>query len=105
MSVAVSHDGLWVASGSKDRSVQFWDLKNSAIAQLQGHNGSGEYFIFSVSLVVDIESLTFFSVISVDFSPAGNILATGSGDRRARICMSSIFVFCFLVTNSFFDLL
>ncbi|KAJ7832067.1 WD40-repeat-containing domain protein, partial [Mycena olivaceomarginata] len=27
LSVAVSHDGEWVVSGSKDRGVQFWDAK------------------------------------------------------------------------------
>ncbi|KAH9917690.1 WD40 repeat-like protein [Epithele typhae] len=65
LSVAVSHDGKWVVSGSKDRGVQFWDA-NSAIAQcmLQGHKNS---------------------VISIDLSPAGNVLATGSGDWSARI--------------------
>ena len=42
LSVAVSHDGQWVVSGSKDRGVQFWDAK-SAIVQLmlQGHKNSG----------------------------------------------------------------
>jgi len=29
-------------------------------------------------------------VISVDLSPAGNMLATGSGDREARICASHL---------------
>ncbi|KAK7044890.1 chromatin associated protein [Favolaschia claudopus] len=65
LSVAVSHDGEWVVSGSKDRGVQFWDAK-TGIAQcmLQGHKNS---------------------VISIDLSPAGNVLATGSGDWHARI--------------------
>ncbi|KAI0743141.1 WD40-repeat-containing domain protein [Daedaleopsis nitida] len=65
-SVAVSHDGKWVVSGSKDCGVQFWDV-NTAVAQcmLQGHKSS---------------------VISIDLSRAGNVLATGSGDRQARIC-------------------
>ncbi|TFK37985.1 WD40-repeat-containing domain protein [Crucibulum laeve] len=65
LSVAVSHDGQWVVSGSKDRGVQFWDSR-SAIVQcmLQGHKNS---------------------VISIDLSPAGNTLATGSGDWQARI--------------------
>jgi len=65
LSVAVSHDGKWVVSGSKDRGVQFWD-SHSAIVQfmLQGHKNS---------------------VISIDLSPAGNVLATGSGDWQARI--------------------
>jgi glucose repression regulatory protein TUP1 len=31
LSAAVSHDGQWVVSGSKDRGVQFWDSR-SAIA-------------------------------------------------------------------------
>jgi glucose repression regulatory protein TUP1 len=65
LSVAVSHDGAWVVSGSKDRAVLFWDA-HSAIVQcmLQGHKNS---------------------VISIDLSPAGNVLATGSGDWQARI--------------------
>ncbi len=44
LSVAVSHDGQWVVSGSKDRGVQFWDSR-SAIVQfmLQGHKNSGKF--------------------------------------------------------------
>ncbi|KAF8162518.1 WD40-repeat-containing domain protein [Mycena galopus ATCC 62051] len=65
LSVAVSHDGEWVVSGSKDRGVQFWDAKTGVVqCMLQGHKNS---------------------VISIDLSPAGNILATGSGDWHARI--------------------
>jgi WD40 repeat protein len=46
LSVAVSHDGQWVVSGSKDRGVQFWDSR-SAIVQfmLQGHKNSGIRFL------------------------------------------------------------
>lgn len=42
LSVAVSADGAWIVSGSKDRGVQFWDSK-TAVAQfmLQGHKNSG----------------------------------------------------------------
>ncbi|KAI0947568.1 hypothetical protein AcW1_009291 [Taiwanofungus camphoratus] len=65
LSVAVSHDGQWVVSGSKDRGVQFWDAKTAVVqCMLQGHKNS---------------------VISIDLSPAGSILATGSGDWQARI--------------------
>ncbi|KAH0826662.1 WD40-repeat-containing domain protein [Lanmaoa asiatica] len=65
LSVAVSHDGQWVVSGSKDRGVQFWDSHTATVqCMLQGHKNS---------------------VISIDLSPAGNILATGSGDWQARI--------------------
>lgn len=45
LSVSCSPDGMWVASGSKDRGVQFWDPR-TAQAQfvLQGHKNSGEWF-------------------------------------------------------------
>ncbi|KAH9024308.1 hypothetical protein EDB85DRAFT_1894378 [Lactarius pseudohatsudake] len=67
VTVAVSHDGQWVVSGSKDRGVQFWDSR-SAITQfkLQGH-GKG--------------------VIFIDLSPS-SLLATGSVDCTARIFIS-----------------
>ena len=66
LSVAVSHDGQWVVSGSKDRGVQFWDARSAAVqCMLQGHKNS---------------------VISIDLSPMGGLLATGSGDWQARIC-------------------
>ena len=42
LSVAVSHDGQWVVSGSKDRGVQFWDAKTATVQlMLQGHKNSG----------------------------------------------------------------
>ncbi|KIM37214.1 hypothetical protein M413DRAFT_279528 [Hebeloma cylindrosporum] len=64
--VAVSNDGAWFASGSKDHSVQFWDARTGIVqCVLQGHKNT---------------------VISTDFSPTGNVLATGSGDFHARIC-------------------
>lgn len=68
LSVAVSHDDHWVVSGSKDRGVQFWDARTAMVqCMLQGHKNS---------------------VISIDLSRAGNMLATGSGDSQARICSS-----------------
>ncbi|RKF57901.1 Transcriptional repressor rco-1 [Erysiphe neolycopersici] len=65
LSVALTPDGNWMLSGSKDRGVQFWDPR-SGITQLmlQGHKNS---------------------VISVAPSPSGGSFATGSGDMRARI--------------------
>ena len=44
-SVAVSRDGRWVVSGSRDHGVQFWDAK-SGVAQLmlRGHMDSGPLF-------------------------------------------------------------
>jgi glucose repression regulatory protein TUP1 len=84
LSVAVSHDGQWVVSGSKDRGVQFWDAK-SAIVQLmlQGHKNSGA--LPPIDPAPRADSLP---VISIDLSPAGSVLATGSGDWQARICES-----------------
>jgi len=64
-SIAISHDGTWIVSGSRDQSVQFLDAR-TAIVQclLVGHKDK---------------------VINVDLSPAGNFLATGSADGMARI--------------------
>ncbi|KAK6971486.1 chromatin associated protein [Favolaschia claudopus] len=64
LSVAVSHDGQWIVSGSKDRGVQFWDRAGGVQCMLQGHKNS---------------------VISIDLNPTTNLLATGSGDNLARI--------------------
>ena len=42
LSVAVSHDGRWVVSGSKDRGVQFWEAQTAQMQlMLQGHKNSG----------------------------------------------------------------
>ena len=41
LSVAISHNGQWVVSGSKDRGVQFWDKNGTAQLMLQGHKNSG----------------------------------------------------------------
>lgn len=65
LSVALTPDGQWVMSGSKDRGVQFWDpATGQAQLMLQGHKNS---------------------VISVAPSPVGGLFATGSGDMKARI--------------------
>jgi len=41
MSVAISHDGQWIVSGSSDCGVQFWDKHRRAHLMLQGHHDSG----------------------------------------------------------------
>jgi glucose repression regulatory protein TUP1 len=65
LSVSCSPDGMWIASGSKDRGVQFWEPRTGqAQFVLQGHKNS---------------------VIAINLSPAGNLLASGSGDFNARI--------------------
>lgn len=71
LSVVFAPQQNWLISGSKDRSVQFWDPKglvggssDGPVLILQGHQNS---------------------VISVAHSPAGKVFATGSGDKRARV--------------------
>ena len=65
LSVAISPDGQWVVSGSKDRSIQFWHIASGqAQFMLQGHKNS---------------------VISIDLARSGGYLASGSGDCQARI--------------------
>lgn len=42
LSVALTPDGEWVLSGSKDRGVQFWDPHTGDTQlMLQGHKNSG----------------------------------------------------------------
>lgn len=84
LSVALTPDGEWVLSGSKDRGVQFWNPRTGETQlMLQGHKNSGTTFAFSGPrlLLTIARSL----VISVAPSPQGELFATGSGDMRARI--------------------
>jgi len=41
MSVAISHDGQWIVSGSADCGVQFWDRHGRTHLMLQGHHDEG----------------------------------------------------------------
>lgn len=50
LSVALTPDGSWVMSGSKDRGVQFWDPDSGqAQLMLQGHKNSGKSDIEFIS--------------------------------------------------------
>ena len=86
-SVAVSHDGQWVASGSDDCGVQFWDAKSGIVQlMLEGHTDAGPLSPRSIRAPwTDGSSVP---VISIDLSPTGSLLATGSWDRQVRICRS-----------------
>lgn len=87
LSVAFSPDGNWMVSGSKDRTVQFWDPRNGMTQlMLQGHKNSGmsPHTTMPVSAVC-ADAARHVLVISVAVSPSGNMFATGSGDFRARI--------------------
>jgi WD40 repeat protein len=46
LSVALTPDGKWVLSGSKDRGVQFWDPHTAQTQlMLQGHKNSGKFLM------------------------------------------------------------
>ncbi|KAF5314611.1 hypothetical protein D9611_007244 [Ephemerocybe angulata] len=101
LSVAVSFDGRWVVSGSKDRGVMWWEVgrdkerdegSSSSLAMVKrGGESEGEGKEGVVGLGPrDQEAVCVLqghknSVISIDLSPVGNMLATGSGDWQARI--------------------
>lgn len=87
LSIACTYDGKWIISGSKDRSIQFWDPKTGQPQfMLQGHKNSGKMTSMHFSVV---EIFTFFycsAVISVAVATNGRpLFASGSGDNRARI--------------------
>ena len=49
LSVALSPDGQWIVSGSKDRGVQFWDPHTGRPEfMLQGHKNSGIFNYFLI---------------------------------------------------------
>ena len=63
-SVAVSPDGTWLASGSGDKAVKFWDIKTGVFrATLRGHKGR---------------------VTSLAITPDGETLFSGSEDNTIR---------------------
>ncbi|KAJ2936488.1 hypothetical protein H1R20_g604, partial [Candolleomyces eurysporus] len=89
LSVAVSFDGRWVVSGSKDRGVMWWDLGLSSSEDSSSEESSTSSNTTAVTKK-DREAVCVLqghknSVISIDLSPVGNMLATGSGDWQARI--------------------
>ena len=114
-SVAFSHYGKYIASGSKDRTIRIWDVETgNSIKILQGHIFSVEtvtfnpyfnsYFnsyskdiasgsryitikIWNVETGKTIQTLTGHKapVWSVAFSPDGKYIASGSWDKTIRI--------------------
>ncbi|KAL7925830.1 WD40-repeat-containing domain protein [Trichoderma austrokoningii] len=64
-SVAISSDGRYLASGSRDKTIKIWDVTTGKERQtLKGHKGS---------------------ITSLAFTPDGHFLASGSEDKTIKI--------------------
>ncbi|MEG4349010.1 serine/threonine protein kinase [Microcoleus sp. LAD1_D3] len=64
-SVAISRDGLTLASGCDDNTINIWNLQTGELlSALKGHSGT---------------------VYSVAIAPSGNLLASGSADQTIKI--------------------
>ena len=64
-SVAISGDGLTLASGCDDNTINIWNLQTGELlTSLKGHSGT---------------------VYSVAIAPSGNLLASGSADQTIKI--------------------
>jgi glucose repression regulatory protein TUP1 len=92
--VAVSPNGRWVVSGSKDLGAMWWDLSAEDSSSSRGEPWTTSMLGIAAVTKRDREAVCRVNghantVISVDFSPVGNMWATASGDGKARICESS----------------
>jgi glucose repression regulatory protein TUP1 len=89
LSVDTTPDGKWIVSGSKDRGVQFWDIRTGSTQfMLQGHKNSGKISpFFGIIPILTLDFVVIDTiVISVAASPGRRpLFASGSGDNRARI--------------------
>mmetsp|Transcript_24681 Transcript_24681/g.58728 ORF Transcript_24681/g.58728 Transcript_24681/m.58728 type:complete len:536 (-) Transcript_24681:338-1945(-) len=84
LSVVFAPQGTWLISGSKDRSVQFWDPRKVLAAGNTRAPNEAEHPSGDHGPVLILQGHQN-SVISVAHSPAGMLFATGSGDKRSRI--------------------
>ncbi|KAJ9121335.1 hypothetical protein QFC24_004671 [Naganishia onofrii] len=81
LSVGITPDGQWIVSGSKDRSIQFWQADGQAQFLLQGHKNSG-------TLVFRCDHIpSSCSLMALLLSPA---LRTTSHLYRSRTCWKPV---------------
>jgi WD40 repeat protein len=78
LSVVFAPQGTWLISGSKDRSVQFWDPRKVLAAGNTRAPNEAEHPSGDHGPVLILQGHQN-SVISVAHSPAGMLFATGSG--------------------------
>jgi len=64
LTVSTSYDGKWIASGSSDNTVRFWNAQDATLHCILQCPGR---------------------VHSVDFSPVGNCLAIGAGSKDVTV--------------------
>ncbi|RXW19696.1 hypothetical protein EST38_g6171 [Candolleomyces aberdarensis] len=79
LSAAVSHDGCLIASGGRDLSVRIWDLEDPASLN------DNDSVVTERKAAYVLPEAHENTIISVDFSPSGNMLATASGDHTVKI--------------------
>lgn len=103
LAIAVSTDGKWLATGSKDKTVKLFETRNyTEVMTFKGHlddvtslafspdskfliSGSSDSHIILWDLTRNVDLKTFFghseSVNAVAFSPDGQLIASGSADN------------------------
>ncbi|KAF7588235.1 hypothetical protein BBP40_005986 [Aspergillus hancockii] len=85
VSVAFSHDELLLVSGSIDKTIKIWDVNNGK--ELQTFTSHSDWINSDTKTGKPLQTLTghLNSVNSVTFSPDGQTLASGSGDKTIKI--------------------